>query len=104
MTRVPDDLKADLKRLLVSRLRLRNVAPESISDDEPLVKGPLGLDSIDLLELALAIEGRYGLKVSDEEVGREAFRSIATLADFVERSRRIAGDQAPADEHDPRRG
>ena len=101
MTQEPIDLRADLKRLLISRLRLRNVAPESISDDEPLVKGPLGLDSIDLLELALAVEGRYGLKVSDEEVGREAFRSIAALADFVERSRRIAGRGGPASEHDP---
>lgn len=81
------ELRTELKALLVKRLRLRGVDPASIGDDAPLVKGPLGLDSIDILELALAVEEAYGLKIDDEELGREAFRSIASLAAFIRASR-----------------
>lgn len=78
----------ELKDLLVKKLRLRGVAPESIGDDEPLLQGPRGLDSIDILELALAVERVYGLKITDEQLGQEAFRTISTLADFVQKNRR----------------
>jgi acyl carrier protein len=80
-------LRADLKVLLVQKLRLRDVAPASIADDEPLLRGPLGLDSIDILELALAIEERYGVKVTDEQIARKAFQTIAALADYVHAAR-----------------
>jgi len=84
MTQVdPALLRADLKELLIRKLRLREVGAASITDTEPLIRGPLGLDSIDILELALAVEERYGVKISDEELGQKAFRSIAALADFV---------------------
>jgi acyl carrier protein len=89
------ELRIELKDLLVKRLRLRGVAPASIVDDDPLVKGPLGLDSIDILELALAVEEAYGFKIADEKLGKEAFGSIAALASFVKASRRAAGDQGP---------
>ena len=84
-------LRADLKALLIRKLRLRDVTPDSITDDEPLVRGPLALDSIDILELALAVEERYGVKISDEQLGQTAFRSIAALAEFVHVARSGAG-------------
>ncbi len=84
-------LEQELKHLLVVRLRIPGVSPESIGDDDPLVGGPLGLDSIDMLELTLAVEERYGLKLEDEKTGRAAFRSITTLAAFV-RERGAPGD------------
>lgn len=76
------DLRSELKRLLVKRLRLHGVDPESIRDDDPLLKGPLGLDSIDILEVALAVEEVHGLKI-DDEVGQQAFRSISALAEYI---------------------
>jgi acyl carrier protein len=79
-----DQLKADLKALLVRRLRLHGVQPDSIGDAEPLVQGPLGLDSIDMLDLALAVEEAYGVKITDEQIGQQAFRTISALADFVQ--------------------
>lgn len=88
-------LRADLKTLLVQRLRLRDVSPLSIADDEPLVRGPLGLDSIDILELALAVEDRYGVKITDEQIGQQAFRTIAALADFIVESRPAPGGAGP---------
>jgi acyl carrier protein len=76
-------LREGLKVLLVKRLRLRGVDPSSIGDDDPLLKGPLGLDSIDVLELVLAVEEEYGLKISDEQLGEGTLNSVAALAEFV---------------------
>jgi acyl carrier protein len=76
-------LRQELKALLVNRLRLRGTDPTSIADDEPLLKGSLGLDSIDVLELVLAVEQAYSVKVSDEQLEQGAFHSIAALAEFV---------------------
>lgn len=87
-------LRDELKALLVKKLRLRGVTPESINDQDPLLKGPLGLDSIDILELALAIEQVYGVKITDEQLGEEAFQTIAALAEFVEKHA-PPGDPAP---------
>ncbi len=80
-------IREELKVLLVKKLRLREIVPQSIQDDDPLLKGPLGLDSIDLLELALAVEQAYGYRVVDEKQEVEALRSIRALAEFVQRSR-----------------
>ena len=77
------ELRQELKVLLVQRLRLRGVDPASIGDDDPLLKGPLGLDSIDLLELALVLEEAYGVKIGDEELAEGMFNSIGSLADLV---------------------
>jgi len=78
-------LRQELKALVVKRLRLRETDPASINDDDPLLKGPLGLDSIDVLELALAVEQTYGIEIKDEELDRGAFHSIAALAELVRR-------------------
>jgi len=77
-------LRNDLKGLLVKRLRIRGLDPFSIKDDDPLMKGPLGLDSIDVLELALAVEQAYGLEIKDEHLDQGALYSIAALAEFVQ--------------------
>jgi acyl carrier protein len=80
---VAASLRSELKALLVARLRLQHVDPASIADDDPLVGGALALDSIDMLELALAVEEKYGVKVTDAERAQAAFRTIAALAGFV---------------------
>jgi acyl carrier protein len=78
-----ETLKSELKRLIIETLRLEDVEPASIKDEEPLFGEGLGLDSIDALELVVAIEKKYGVLIEDEEVGVEAFASIEALADFV---------------------
>ena len=79
------ETRARLKSLLVSSLNLEGVEPASIADDAPLF-GPegLGLDSVDALELVVALEKAFDLKVDSQEIGKEAFASIAALADYVE--------------------
>jgi acyl carrier protein len=73
----------ELKKLLVDALKLDDVTPEQIEDAAPLFGEGLGLDSIDALELAVAIERRFKVSIPDEEVGKKAFRSIDTLAEYV---------------------
>ncbi len=89
MTENREDLKAKLKELLITGLRLQDVAPSGIADDQPIFVEGLGLDSIDALELVVLIEEQFGIAIPDEEVGKKAFGSINALADFVaaERSR-----------------
>ena len=83
MTTGVDELKHELKELLISGLRLQDMAPEGIADDQPIFVEGLGLDSIDALELVVLIEERFGIAIPDEEVGKKAFASINALAEFI---------------------
>jgi len=78
-----ETLKSELKLLIIETLRLEDVKPDSIKDEDSLFGEGLGLDSIDALELVVAIEKHYGVLIEDEEVGVEAFASVDALADFV---------------------
>ena len=79
-----DDIKKDLKRLLVEVLSLENVKPEDIGDDVNLFgEGGLGLDSLDGVEIVVMLQRQYGLDIKDMQMGREIFRSINTLAPYV---------------------
>jgi acyl carrier protein len=79
------ELAARLKRLVVETLKLEGLAPTSLGDDQPLFGGGLGLDSIDALELVVAIEREFGVAVPDGKVDPEVFRTIRTLAAWLER-------------------
>jgi acyl carrier protein len=81
------ELRETLKKLIVDRLNLIDVTPADIGDELPLFKTGLGLDSIDALELTLAVEKEYGVKVANSEQALEAFQSVTTLADFIEARR-----------------
>ena len=74
----------ELKTKIIESLNLQDVTPEKIEDDAPLFGTGLGLDSIDALELVVMLEKNYGIVIKDIEEGRPAFRSVRTLADFIE--------------------
>jgi len=76
-------LKADLKKLIVETLLLEDTDSQDIDDDAPLFGEGLGLDSIDALELVVALEKTYRVIIEDEEVGKTAFASVNALAAFV---------------------
>jgi acyl carrier protein len=78
------DLKHKLKELLIQRLNFEDMTPEEIGDDEPLFAGGLGLDSIDALEIVVMLESEFGIKVKNESSARDFFKSISSLAEFVE--------------------
>jgi acyl carrier protein len=79
-----DDLEAELKALIVDALKLEELAPEAIDSDEPLFVEGLGLDSIDALELGVALRKRYGLRIESvtDEV-KAHFASVHSLARFI---------------------
>lgn len=83
-----DDLKLELKKLIIRAANLEDVEPVEIEDDMPLFVEGLGLDSIDALELSVALEADYGINISDTDTARAAFASINTLADFVSKNRK----------------
>ena len=79
-----DPLALRLKTLIVTTLKLEGVQPEDIPDDEPLIGSPrFGLDSIDALELVLAIEQEFGVKIGSSEESRQALTSVNTLAAYL---------------------
>ena len=80
-------LIAELKIKIIDTLSLLDVAPEDIGDDDLLVGGDLGIDSIDVLELVLMLEKDYGVKIESKDVGVQAFASVRALAGFVEKNR-----------------
>jgi acyl carrier protein len=82
-----NDLKKDIKELIIQSLNLSDVTPESIDDAAPLFQEGLGLDSIDALELAVAIERKYRVTIPDEAVGKKVFSSVAALAQYVSENR-----------------
>ena len=67
------ELRNEIKELLVSSLHLERT-PDSIDDQAPLFQTGLGLDSIDALELAVAIERKYRVTIPDEKVGKQSVR------------------------------
>lgn len=77
------EFTARLKELIIRVLRLEDIGPEDIIDSEPLFGEGLGLDSIDALEMVVAIEKEYGVEIPDAEVGRHAFASMNALAGFI---------------------
>ena len=81
---MPDTLTLHLKTLIIATLHLDGVRPEEIPDDGPLIGSPrFGLDSIDALELVLALEKEFGVKIGSSEESRRALGSVNTLAAYL---------------------
>ena len=77
-------LELEIKQLIISSLSLEDVAPDDIDVAAPLFRDGLGLDSIDALELGLALQKRYGVTLSaDSQETRQHFASVDALARFV---------------------
>ncbi len=82
---VAPSLHTQVKQMIVEALNLEDVDPASIEDDAPLFgEGQgLGLDSLDALQLAVAVEERFGVPIGDEGAGKAAFLSVRSLADYI---------------------
>ncbi len=73
-----------LKKMIIETLRLEDLTVAEIENDAPLFREGLGLDSIDALELVVAIEKIFNIIIEDEDVGKTAFASINALAKFIQ--------------------
>lgn len=77
-------LVEDIKHLIIDSLGLEDIGPDDIDADAPLFGEGLGLDSIDALELGLALQKKYNVKIAaDDSAAKAHFRSVATIAAFV---------------------
>lgn len=82
-------LEQEVKQLIIDVLQLEDIAPDDIDSDAPLFVEGLGLDSIDALELGVALQKRYGISLSAEsEDTRRHFASVRALAALVETNRK----------------
>jgi acyl carrier protein len=89
-----DTLKAEVKQLLVANLMLQ-ITMDQIGDETPLFgPGGLGLDSVDALQIVVALDKNYGLKIPDPETAKQVLQNVSTIALAVAR-RRDAEMEAP---------
>ena len=77
------EIRAKLKELLISNLNMEGVTADRIKDDDALFGEGLGLDSLDAVEIVVILQRHFGVEVKDMEKGREIFRSVNTLANYI---------------------
>ncbi|MGP8271317.1 MAG: phosphopantetheine-binding protein [Terracidiphilus sp.] len=77
-------VKEQLKPIILRSLRIKDMAPEDLRDDQPLIGGDLEIDSIDILQLILEIERHFGIKLVEGEFDESVWQSIDQLAATVE--------------------
>jgi acyl carrier protein len=79
-----DNLKLEIKKLIINALELEDMEPERIIDSEPLFGSGLGLDSIDALELGVALKKKFGVKFpAENEDNKRHFASVDALAAYI---------------------
>jgi acyl carrier protein len=78
---------ADLKAMIVRECDKEDMDPSSITDDERLIGGDLDLDSLDALQISMAVKETYGVRIEGGPDARKALASINALADFIEAER-----------------
>lgn len=82
-----ENLIAELKDEIIKVLNLEEITPADIDENAPLFGDGLGLDSIDALELIVLMEKNYGIKLQDPKQGKEVFRSVAVMAEYISKNR-----------------
>ena len=78
-----DELIPKLKQMIIDALRIEGMSPDEIDDDAPLFGEGLGLDSIDALQLVVAMEKDFGVVVPDAATGSKVFASVRAMAAYI---------------------
>ncbi|TBR20887.1 MAG: acyl carrier protein [Candidatus Nitrosotenuis sp.] len=81
-----EQLKHEIKTMIIKTCRLNDFTPETIADDQPLVgpDSPLGLDSLDMMELSVELKNRYGVKIMDMKDAMRMMKSINALVESIQ--------------------
>jgi len=82
-----EELILKLKEEIIEVLNLEDMKPADIDENAPLFGEGLGLDSIDALELIVLMEKNYGIKLKDPSQGKDIFKSVKVLADYISENR-----------------
>jgi acyl carrier protein len=83
-----EELIAAVKQLIIDALRIEGMSAADIDSDAPLFGDGLGLDSIDALQLVVAMEKEYGVVVPDTATGTKVFQSVRTMAGYISENRK----------------
>ena len=81
MTNLIDELRVKI----IDTLNLEDIVPDDIGEDDQLIGGELGLDSIDVLELVMMIEKDYSVRIDNKELGAKVFASLRALTDYIQK-------------------
>jgi acyl carrier protein len=76
-------LEDELKSIILSELKIKDVAPSDFGDDEPLFGGRLGLDSLDAIEIIMIVKKHFGIEIKNRNEARKYLESVRTLAEFI---------------------
>ncbi len=82
-----EELIKELKEEIIEALNLEEMTADDINTDDPLFGDGLGLDSIDALELIVLLEKKYGIKLTNPAAAKGIFKSVATIAEYVDKNR-----------------
>ena len=83
-----EKLKQQLKEIIVNELKIQDIAPEEMGDNDPLFGEGLGLDSLDAVELVVIIQKNFDVQIADMDEGRKAFESINSLAEYIQKAQK----------------
>jgi acyl carrier protein len=86
MSQLPtEELRHEIKQLIIDTLNIKDVTPGDVPNDAPLFaeNNPMGLDSIDGIEIIMAVQRKYDVRIDDQNLSRFILESINTIADFV---------------------
>jgi len=80
------NLRADIKKMIVDTLNMQDIKAEDIEDNLPLFGGDntLGLDSIDAIELVMAVQREFKVRIDDQNLAREVLKDVNSIAEFIE--------------------
>jgi acyl carrier protein len=80
-----DNLEHELLTMIIESCNIEDISPEDVPVDAPLVgpESPLGLDSLDAVEIVVAVQKGYGVRIGGKSSSRDVLQSISALADFI---------------------
>ncbi len=89
MTEPTQELKLEIKNLIISTLSIENINLDDVDDEKPLFGGDnaLTLDSVDAIEIIMAIQRTYGIRIADQNLARQVIGSINSIARFIAEQR-----------------
>jgi acyl carrier protein len=79
------EFKLEIKKMILETLNITDVKPENVDDEKPLFgsDNALTLDSVDAIEIIMAIQRQYGIRIADQSIARYVIRSVSSIADFI---------------------
>ena len=85
ITDVTDDLKLEIKKMILETLNITDICPDEVDNEKPLFgsDNALTLDSVDAIEIIMALQRNYGIRIAEQSQARYVIRSIDSIAEFI---------------------